>query len=276
MATTKVKSDLIPLRAGIVRLTPLDSDGKPVRASAITTRRDFVTSTQVSTTRSTETLANGNGQDMEKPLDETFNFALNTNVFDPKFHKTLQGLLLVADGEVKPFLNDITITPIKDTANATFTFTGEDEKPATQEGEKYFFEIRDSYGNLFEEAVSAESLTGMQYYYDADTFKMSFPTDYADTSLSCVYYIKGDGAEGYKANPTLTTPQYMLEVFAEMQSASSGEIVDYYAYMPRAISTGDLPNVTSQKSITNAITYNFKSAPVPEGVSPFEEYFRNR
>lgn len=275
MAIKKVKSDLIPLRAGIVRLTPLDANGTPIRSAAITTKRDFLTSTQVSTTRNTESLANGNGQDMEKPLDETFNFALNVNVFDPKFHKTLQGFLLVNDGEEKPFLNDITVIPTKAEANATFKFTDEDAPVAVDNG-KYYFEIRDAYGNLLESNESSSSLAEGKYHYDPDTKTLSFAESYADVALSCVYYITGAGAEGYKANPVLSTPRYMLEVFAEMQSASSGEVVDYYAFMPRAISTGDLPNVTSQKSITNAITYNFKSAPVPEGVSPFEEYFRNR
>lgn len=275
MAIKKVKSDLIPLRAGIVRLTPLDANGTPIRSAAITTKRDFLTSTQVSTTRNTESLANGNGQDMEKPLDETFNFALNVNVFDPKFHKTLQGFLLVNEGEEKPFLNDITVIPTKAEANATFKFTSGEEPVAVDNG-KYYFEIRDAYGNLLESNESSSSLAEGKYHYDPDTKTLSFAESYADVALSCVYYITGAGAEGYKANPVLSTPRYMLEVFAEMQSASSGEVVDYYAFMPRAISTGDLPNVTSQKSITNAITYNFKSAPVPEGVSPFEEYFRNR
>ena len=275
MAIKTVKSDLIPMRAGIVRLTPLDANGNPIRTAAITTKRDFVTSTQVTTSRNTETLANGNGQDMEKPLDETFNFALNVNVFDPKFHKTVQGFLLVKEGEEKPFLNDVTVIPTKSAASATYKFE-ETEAPVVTDTDKYYFEIRDTYGNLFESASASGSLADNQYYYDPDTKTLSFAEKYADVALSCVYYITGAGAEGYKANPVLSTPRYMLEVFAETQSASSGEIVDYYAYMPRAISTGDLPNVTSQKSITNAITYNFKSAPVPEGVSPFEEYFRNR
>ena len=57
MATTKtVRNDLIPAKAGCVRITPYKTDGTLDSAKAYTTKRNYLTSTQVTITRTSETL----------------------------------------------------------------------------------------------------------------------------------------------------------------------------------------------------------------------------
>lgn len=264
--TKKVKNDLIPLKAGIVRLTPLDAESNPIYSKAITTKRNFLTSTAITTTRTSETLPNGNGSDKDFPTDEKYNLALVTQTFDPKFHNTAAGMLVVASP--KPILRDTTIT-VGGAEDYSVDLT--ENEPAAMEDGKYYFEIRDAYGNAWEQTDAATE--SGKFKYDKMTKKLSFDATAANKQFSLVYYVAGTNGEAYEANPILQNPQFMLEIFGETQSAESGQTVQYYAKMPRAVVTGDLPNVTTQKSINAALTYNFSSAPVPQGMSAFYQSF---
>lgn len=267
MATTNVRNDLIPLKSGIVRLIPLDANGDPIYKAAITTQRNFLTSTQVTTTRASETLPNGNGSDKDYPTDEKFNLALVTQIYDPKFHNTLAGS--VTAGAVLPIPYDTTIT-VTNNADAYEVDLTEKEPAASPDG-KYYFEIRDSYGNLLEQVDT--TVAEGKFKYDSDTKKLSFDASAENKSYSCVYYVAATGGEAYESNPILSNPQFMIEVYGEMQSANYGGTVLLHERMLRATVSGDLPNVTSQKSISAPITYNFASAPVPQGKSAFYQAF---
>lgn len=270
MATTpnKVRDDLIPLKAGIVRLTPLDANGNPIYAEAITTKRQFLTSTQITTTRTSETLPNGNGSDKDFPTDERHTLALVTQTYDPKFHAMLSGSETVTSPA--PILHDTTVVP-DDTG--AFTFTKDIPVAAPNDPDsKIWLEIRDAYGNLLTE-TSETTVTDTNYKYDADTKTLTFATSLANVALSCVYYVAGTGGDAYQSSPILKNKQFQVEVFGEMQSADYGDITQYYARMPRATVSGDIPRVTSQKSISAAITYNFQSAPVPQGMSAFYDSY---
>lgn len=89
--TTTVRKDLIPYRAGVVVVTPLDANKRPDYTKSVATEYDFLTSTQTSVTRTTETLANGNGSDKEYITDETYNLAVVGNTFNPVFHGVVTG-----------------------------------------------------------------------------------------------------------------------------------------------------------------------------------------
>lgn len=269
MADTKqVRNDLIPLKAGIVRLTPLDANGNPIYAQAITTKRQFLTSTQITTTRSSETLPNGNGSDKDFPTDERHTLALTTQTYDPKFHSMLSGSDKVENPT--PILHDTTITP-NDTGSVTFTGSDVPVAAPNDPDSKIWFEIRDAYGNLLNE--TEDTVTATTYKYDADTKTLTFASTMANIALSCVYYVAATSGEAYQASPILRNKQFQIEVFGEMQSADYGDITQYYAKMPRATVSGDIPRVTSQKSISAAITYNFQSAPVPQGMSAFYDSY---
>lgn len=269
MATPiQVRNDLIPLKAGIVRLTPLDANGNPIYAESITTKRQFLTSTQITTTRTSETLPNGNGSDKDFPTDERHTLALVTQTYDPKFHSMLSGSESVSDPS--PILHDTTVVPDD---SGTVTFTKDIPVAAPNDPDsKIWFEIRDAYGNLLTETTE-ESVTATTYKYDKDTKTLTFDETLANIALSCVYYVAATNGEAYQASPILKNKQFQVEVFGEMQSADYGDITQYYSRMPRATVSGDIPRVTSQKSISAAITYNFQSAPVPQGMSSFYDSY---
>lgn len=263
MATSTVRNDLIPMRAGAVRLTPLDKNGVPQIDKAVTTQRKFLTSTGITTTRTSETLPNGNGQDKDFPTAETFNLALVTQVYEPEFHK-----MLVDDLDVvspKPILHDQAAV-LDDDATYEFT-TG--KYPAEVNGGTYI-EVRDSYGNLLTPKSSSTTLSESEYYYDSSAHTLQFNAAMKNATFSLVYYIAApEGTLAYESHTVLRNREFMIEVFGEMQSAETGDVFRYYAKMVRATVSGDIPRVTSQKAISNAITYNFASAPVGEGVSAF-------
>lgn len=267
MATPKtVRNDLIPMKAGIVRVTPLDANGNPIYAEAYSTKRDFLTSTATTTTRTSETLANGNGSDKDFPTDEKYNLAVVTNTYDPKFHKLISGDL--SEESPTPILYDTTISVPPSTA---YEVDLTDMPPVASADGKFYFEIRDSYGNPYEQ--TEDEVAEGKFKYEDGTKKLTFDASAAGLNLSCVYYIAGTAGEGYKSNPVLQNPQFQIEIMGETRSADTGESIRYYAKMLRGVVSGDLPRVTTQKSISNAITYNFSSAPVPQGMSAFYDSF---
>lgn len=267
--TNNVRNDNIPYRSGIVRLTPLDENSNPIYAQSITTKRQFLTSTQITTTRTSESLPNGNGSDKDFPTDERHTLALVTQTYDPKFHSMLSGSEKVSNPG--PVIHDTTVVP-NDSGEVDLTGDFEPVAAPNDPDNKIWFEIRDSYGNALEETAS-EVNDATQFKYDSDTKKLTFDTSLANVALSCIYYVSGEGGDAYQASPILKNKQFQVEVFAEMQSAEYGDITNYYARMPRATVSGDIPRVTSQKSISAAITYNFQSAPVPQGMSAFYESY---
>lgn len=265
--STKVPNDIIPAKAGLVRVIPVKTDGTLDRANAYTTKRNFLTSTQVTITRTSETLPNGNGSDKDYPTDEKYNLAVVTQTYDPKFHSMISNKEKVTTP--RPRLYDTSITVPATTA---YEVDLTDNEPVAVDGEaKPVLEIRDQYGNLL--TVTDSTVSEGSYKYDPDTKTLTFDASAAGLTFSAVYYVASTGADGYQASPILRSPQFQIEIMAETQSADTGEIVYYNAVMTRAVVSGDIPNVTSQKSINNAITYNFTTAPVAQGVSAFTETF---
>lgn len=286
MIESKILQDLIPMRSGILRLTPYEASGKLLYANAITTKRNYLTSTQVTETRASETLANGNGADGDFSIDTTYNFAVSTNVYNPEMHATIAGnSRLDTSGEVSvvhPFLIDTTIIPVKpaptsgSATTAEYTFPTDTKYPVASADGAVYLEIRDNFNNLFTKVESASTMQDMTYFYDADAHKVTVAAKYDSQPLTCTYYIDaGADASIYQAPMAPRTPRYQIEVFAEMKSADTGNIVWLYEKVAKAATSGDIPNVTTQKQITNTITYNFKSQPVPEGIVPFEQVFMN-
>lgn len=265
MATSKVRNDWIPMKAGIARITQLDENFNPMWGHSITTKRDFVQSITKTTSSTSETLPNGNGQDKEFPTDETRNLAVATDTYDQRWHAVVSGFKKV--DTPRPIMYDTTIKPVKGTGNAEYTFA--DQMPVAGEDGKEHFEIRDSYGNLLTQSES--DTTGQNYTYTSGEHKLKFAEEYAGKELSCVYYIAGTGGEAYESPTTIRSRVFQIEVMGEIMSASTGEPARYYCCLKRANVSGDIPDVTTQKSRVNTLTYNFKSAPVPVGVSPFYE-----
>ncbi len=268
MALGKVRNDWIPMRAGIVRLTPLDAQGRPIWDQAVTTKRDFIQSIQINNPRATESLPNGNGQDKEYLTDSSYTVALATDTYDQRFHALMAGIKKVTES-LAPVLRDTTIVPTAASANAEYTFSGE-EIPVASSDKKVHLEIRDSFGNLL---TAGESPAAGTYKYEESSHKITFESSLAETPLSCVYYVAATGGEQYDAPSIPQNNRFLLEIMGEVQSAETGEPGKFYAKLARAVPSGDLPHITTQKPIANTITYNFKSSPVPEGMVPYTESF---
>lgn len=267
----KVRNDQIPMRSGIVKVTPLDENMNPIYDKSITTDRQFLTSTQISESRTSETLPNGNQEsDKEFITGARHTLSVVTQVYDPMFHAIVSGGEIIESSGTR--LEDATIIPNDE---GEVEFTGDDIPVASPNDpdKKIHFEIRDSYRNEFTE-VTGEIQGDHEFKYDPDTHKLTFNSSMANISLSCVYHVAtSSNARGYRTARILKNNVFQIEVMAEMQSASYGDVVKYYAIMPRATTTGDIPNVTTQKSISSAITYTFASAPVPTGVSSLDVWF---
>lgn len=263
-----IRTDLIPLKSGTIRLTPYNKLFVPQFDLSYTVKRPFLTSTQVTTTRTTEDLGNGNGDDKTFNTGERYNLVLNTNVFDHKFNALLSGSQSVTSNK-HPILHDTTIIP--DTTGSVVLPT--DAVPvASPEDNEIHLEIRNAYSELLEETTDTPTAT--TYKYDPDTKTLTFAASLANQELSCVYYVAAsDDTEAYQSSPIIKTNVFLLEVFAEVRSAETEEKVMLYEKMLRATLTGDLPNMTTQKSISAPLTYNFQSAPVPQGLSAFYQSF---
>lgn len=267
MSTKTVRNDLIPAKSGIVRITPYNTDGTLAPEKAYTTKRNFLTSTQITITRTSETLPNGNGADKDYPTDEKYNLAVVTQTFDPKFHNIISGSIIVASPE--PILYDTSVTV---PSSGTYEVDLTDNEPVAAHGSSApVIEVRDVYGN---QLTSTDSTVAEgQYKYDSDTKKLSFDASAAGQTFTLVYYVASTDGEAYQADTVLKNPEFMIEVFAETQSAESGETILYNARITRGVVSGDIPHVMTQKSINNAITYNFSSAPVAQGQTAFYDSF---
>lgn len=266
MAFKFVPNNLIPMKSGIVRTTPYNEIFIPQFDSSYTTRREFLTSTQVSTAQETEELPNGNGANKTFITGRQHNFALVTQTYDPKFNQSISGDMIVST--LRPILHDTSIVVGTD---GSYVFQSDEAPVASLEDNKIHFEIRDNFGNRFTETEDAP--TPETFKYDADTKTLTFDATLANATLSCVYYVADENGEATETSPILRSRVFLLEVFGEMRTADTEQPVMYYARMPRATVSGDLPRVTTQKSISAPLTYNFQSAPVPQGMSDFYESF---
>lgn len=270
-STSVVKDDLIPYSAGVVVLTPLDENWKPDYTRAVATPHNFLQSTQTSSTRNSETLPNGNGQDQDYPIDETFNFTVVSNVYSPTFHNAAAGRIESLPKTVLTWDEFTHNLPQTVEAGGVLEIAfgkGKDCEtlPGADEYGNYNFIIQDSYGN---ELVRREQPVFGAYVYDKDTHALQFSEEYKGAAIRVLYQIERTDALVYVSNPILKQPRYQIETFGISMSASSDAKYQVYQKILRATLAGDLSEPPTQKSKSAAITYNFKSTPVPEGVSAY-------
>lgn len=274
MKTSIIPKDLVPYRSGVTILTPLDVNGRPIPRLAVATSSDFVNSTQVSMSRTTETLENGGGQDQEFVNAETYTLTVNTNVYDPVFHAMATGRkeTLPDTTIVRSIFTHFLPTSVKegDTLGITFGKGADVEKePAADENGEYNFIVEDSYRNTL--VRTDGTLENGTYKYDADTKTLQFSNDYLGASIRVLYYVTATDVLQYDSNPILSNPQFMVEVIGKIQNTKGTGTYQKYTKLLRATATGDMAGQAEQKSRSAPITYTFTSAPVPEGVSVYTE-----
>lgn len=282
MKSTTVKKDLIPYRAGVAIVAPLDVNKRPDFTKAVRTEPDFLTSTQTTVSSNTETLANGNGQDKEYPLDETYTVSIVSNTFSSTFHNTLANRIeTLPDTVLVPDEFEYNLPLTVDTDNGgvlgiEFGAGADHEiEPGKDENGDYNFIIQDSYGNnlvrLFKEESKTPTLENGTYYYDVDTKTLMFSNDYLGALIRVTYWHNDTKAIRYDSNPILSRPEFYIEMYGLYQSASDGATYKVVTILQRAYVSGDLPDPTSQKSKSAPLTYTVSSAPVPIGTSVYTQ-----
>lgn len=271
--TTTVRKDLIPYRAGVVILTPLDANKKPDYSKAVATEYDFLTSTQTSVTRTTESLPNGNGQDKEYVTDESYTVTVIGNTYNPVFHAVATGRIESLPDEVlvwEQFTYNLPET-VAEGGVLEITF-GEGKNhealPAADADGNYNFIVEDSYGNTL--TRSKQAVVG-SYVYDEDTQALQFAGDYKGAAIRVIFQKASTDALVYTSNPILQQPEYQVDVFGVSMSAGTDDKYQVITQIKRATVTGDVSDQTTQKAKSAPITYTIKSTPVPEGVSVYTQ-----
>lgn len=265
MQSKTVYRDMIPYRAGIVRITPLDDNLSPIHSQVYTTQRDFLTSTKRSTTFSYDTSYNVNGEPSDYITNRRENLELTTQIFDPRFD-ALVGNKTSISYDV-PRLVDITI--VLEPGVSSYTLPSNERSPYDLDT----IEIRDAsgYGLRLNQAVTNED--DFYYYEDYRQF-VFYPSD-SYRIFHCIYHCYESSQESYASNSVLKNTVFMVEAFGEMYVASNGNKQGYYTVLPRATLNGELTGGTRQKGIDAQITYSFSSTQVKRGTSPCYESFFN-
>lgn len=269
----KIRRDIIPYRAGLVMVTPLDANKKPNYTKSVATEWNFLTSTQTSVSRETEELANGNGSDKEYTNSETYNLTVIGNTFDPDFHAAVTGRVESVPEKALALEQFNFSLPEAGAGTLQITFgTGKDYEilPAADADGNYNFIIEDSFGNRLMRSTTTSVGT---YVYDADNKALQFSNDYAGANIRVLFWYESADALVYNSNPTLQQPEYQIDVYGISMSAETDEKYKIMTRILRATISGDVSDQTTQKSKSAPVTYTFKSAPVPEGVSVYSQTY---
>lgn len=269
--TTTVTKSLIPYEAGVTIITPLDKNHRPMLERAVATQYNYVASTQVVVTKTTEELENGNGQNKTMVTAETYNFTLNVNALNIVFHNTVAGRIetlpektLVLD-EFTWFLPDTVPTD----GDLSITFGADKDhkvEPAAREDGEFFFVVEDSYGNPL---VRRDTPENGAYAWDKDTKKLSFSDEYAGAAIRVIYEYADSNSIRYDSNPLLSQPEYQIDVFGITTDAETDQKFKVHERILRASYSGDLSGMPTQKSRAATIAYTFASTPVPSGSSVY-------
>lgn len=272
--TTTVRKDLIPYQAGVIILDPLDENKQPDYTRSVATGTDFLTSTQVSITRTTETLENGNGQDKDFIISETYTLTATGNVFNPVFHGVVTGQIETLPAKTLiPYEISYNLPATVATGDTLgIVFGGQSASipdapvPAADETGNYNFVVEDSYGNVL---TRLDEPQFGAYSYDSDTKTLEFSNEYKGALVRVIYSYEVTNAIRYASNPILSNPEYQVRIFGIRQSASTGDSYNFLEKIARATATGDITNQATQKSKSSPITYTFSSTPVPKGTSVY-------
>lgn len=284
--TTEVKGDLIPYQAGVVIVTPLDTNGKRKKSEAVATQKDFLQSTQIVESRTSEELPNGNGSDKPFMTQKLYTLTVIANTYDPRFHACVAGRLesqVEANATTTIVPKEWSAEPQRvgdspytyEIAFGTTAASGVSYTPAADADGEIEVMVQDTYGNWLEDISNSTTTTVLakgNFKYDSATNILSVSSDYNNVPLrGIVYVVCANGAMKTTNDEMLKAPQFHIAVFGYARSASSEEAYPRTTYLKKATYNGDITDPATQKSISNPLTYTFQSAPVPEGTKVFEE-----
>lgn len=267
--TTTVPKSLIPYEAGVTILTPLDNNKRPMYSRSVATQYNFMSSTTTSVTKTTEELENGNGQNKNFVTAETYNFSLVANALNIVFHNTVTGSIETLPDKSLMLTEFTWFLPseVPTDGSLQITFgTGKDQEivPAANENGEYWFIVEDSYGNPLTRLETPEHGA---YSWDPDTKALTFSNDYVGAAIRVLYQYEDTKSIRYDSNPILSQPEFQIDTFGITTDAETDRKVKVHERILRATLSGDLNNLTKQRSRSAPITYSFQSSPVPAGTS---------
>ena len=272
--TTVIRKDILPYKAGVVRLIPLDENMTPDYGHAVATNHDFLQSTQIVESREMETLENGNGTNKDYPTSVTYTATIISNIDNVLFHNLAAGRIeeLPASVLVPDEFEWTLPKTVPTDGNLEITFgPGENHEtlPAADRDGNYHFTVSDSYGNVL---VPREQVENGAYRYDETTHALQFSDDYVGQKIRVIYDYAGANALVYRNDPILKNREFRLEIYGLVQSASTGDVYKIVQILERCAVTGDISDQTTQMSKSAAITYTFATTPMPEGMSVYYKY----
>ncbi len=273
--STQIRKDILPYRAGVVRLIPLDENMSPDYDHAVATNHDFLQSTQIVETRTMETLENGNGASKDYPTNVTYTATVVANIDNVLFHNLAAGRIEELPNTVLAPDEFVFTLPKAHAEGETLEIkfgAGQDHEtePAPDKNGNYNFTIEDSYGNVL---TQRSQLENGAYKYDADTKALQFSDDYLGQKMRIIYDYAAKDALSYRNDPILKNREFRLEIYGLVQSAQTGDVYRVIQSLERCAVTGDITDQATQISKSAAITYTFATTPVPEGESVYYKTF---
>lgn len=267
MGSNTLFKDLIPYRAGAVKLTPLDNDYNPIYSESYTTSRDFITSTQRSTTFAYETHYNANGEASDYISQRRESLILTTQTFDPKLDAMLLDKSALKSSLPVLIYTDIILSP----SMPYYKFDEQYGVPVALSDGLMHIEVRDNSGLRY--AQVSEAPSDGQFSYNPETHMMRFSQSAASQQIRCSYYIYPKVQETYCSSTIVKNRVFMVEVFGELMSASNESKQLCYTKIERATLSGETKGVVRKKGVSEERSYTFVSAPVRRGEPAVFESF---
>lgn len=265
-----VPGALVPYEAGWVIATPLDANHREMWDRSVSTQDNYLQSTQLTESVTTEELENGNGQNKVMVTSKTQTLTVTSNVYNKVFHNMVAGNLETLPAKANMldvFTWNLPATAPESGLKITFGASGDHKRePAPNADGEYFFIINDSYMNNL---VRRDTPELGAYSWDEDTKTLSFSNDYAGAEIRVTYEYESENIIHYESNPILSQKEFRIDVFGTTVDPNTDRKVKKHECIKRATLSGDVPGMPTQKSRAASMVYTFSSAPVPAGVSPY-------
>lgn len=269
--TTNVPKQLVPYEAGTVVVTPIDTNTfRPIYDQSVMTQHNFLASTQVTESTTTEEIENGNGSNATVVNSKQWSLTVTSNVMNIVFDNFVRGNIEKLPDKVlafSEFTYQLPTTVPEDGLSITFGANKDREPvPAAEDSGEYWFIVEDSFGNPL---VRLDTPQHGAYSWDADTKTISFSADYAGAAIRVMYRYATTDSIQYESNPVLSQRLFQIDTYGTTVDLTTNEKVYKHERLVRASLSGDVSGLTGQKSRSTSITYTFNSQAVPAGVSAY-------
>ena len=251
-----------PLKGATTILTDYNAQGGLDFVKTFVNNQGIAGTVSITQAKTSEEIPNERGEALTIASSRVFNVVVTMNTFNAMFHDRIANNIVTLNktDSVMPVVETFVV------ANATKELKS---KPAESNG-TLRINVYDNKGNSFEKAEDETAPAEGQFKIDTTTKTITFDATANNTEVSVLYYrlVKVENYES-KVNPVMTTKYMMMEFAEQLQAEGTDKPINGYIKLLKVTPDGDLPMANAQKSPNAPITYNFKTAPIPEGESPF-------